>query len=125
MVQKRLPSKGKAGISFGNQSYMSSLVRGLLPFFVVNSYSFLVMAMRVSPTNAFALTVSADHIIGRYDLMVCRISHPNPHSAEPFQADAQSSEEHGVAHRTKHPGNGSLAIRDDGKVCAVGGWDGK
>lgn len=28
-------------------------------------------------------------------------------------------------HRTKNPGNGSVAIRDDGKVCAVGGWDGK
>lgn len=23
------------------------------------------------------------------------------------------------------PGNATLAIRDDGKVCAVGGWDGK
>ena len=30
-----------------------------------------------------------------------------------------------VAHRTKHPGNSSIAIRDDGKVCAVGGWDGQ
>lgn len=30
-----------------------------------------------------------------------------------------------VAHRTKNPGNASIAIRDDGKICAVGGWDGK
>jgi hypothetical protein len=30
-----------------------------------------------------------------------------------------------VAHRTKHPGNSAITIRDDGKVCAVGGWDGK
>jgi hypothetical protein len=28
-------------------------------------------------------------------------------------------------HRTKHPGNASVAIHDNGKVCAVGGWDGK
>lgn len=29
------------------------------------------------------------------------------------------------AHRTKYAGNACVAIRDDGKVCAVGGWDGK
>ena len=28
-------------------------------------------------------------------------------------------------HRTKHAGNGSIAIRDDGKICAIGGWDGR
>jgi hypothetical protein len=28
-------------------------------------------------------------------------------------------------HRTKHPGNGAIALRDDGRVCAVAGWDGK
>jgi len=67
------------------------------------------MAMRVSRANDFAVTVSADHIIGRYDLTT----------------DQPPPEEYGVAFRTKHPGNGSVAIRDDGKVCAAGGWDGK
>lgn len=28
-------------------------------------------------------------------------------------------------YRSKYPGNGSVAIRKDGRVCAVGGWDGK
>jgi hypothetical protein len=28
------------------------------------------MAMRVSKSNSFALTVSADHLVGRYDLEV-------------------------------------------------------
>ena len=28
-------------------------------------------------------------------------------------------------YRSKYPGNGSVAIRRDGRVCAVGGWDGK
>ena len=28
-------------------------------------------------------------------------------------------------HKTKHPGNGSVAIQDGDRVCAVGGWDGK
>lgn len=27
--------------------------------------------------------------------------------------------------KTKYPGNGAIAIRDDGRVCAIGGWDGK
>ncbi|KZT02625.1 WD-40 repeat-containing protein [Laetiporus sulphureus 93-53] len=70
-----------------------------------------VMAMAVSRDGSLALTVSADHLIGRYDL----------------QAADGSSHLHTacVVHRTKHAGNGSIAIRDDGKVCAVGGWDGK
>ena len=25
----------------------------------------------------------------------------------------------------KYPGNASIALRDDGRVCAIGGWDGK
>jgi len=62
--------------------------------------------MRVSRDNMFALTVSADHIVGRYELS------DNTTSA-------------GTPHRTKHPGNGAVAIRDDGKVCAIAGWDGR
>ncbi|KAJ6601349.1 WD40-repeat-containing domain protein [Mycena vulgaris] len=46
-----------------------------------------VMAMRVSRDNRLALTVSADHLIGRYDLT----------------EDAPTA---GVVHRTTHPGNG-------------------
>ncbi|KAG7450737.1 WD40 repeat-like protein [Guyanagaster necrorhizus] len=57
-----------------------------------------VMAMSVTNDNSMALTVSADHLIGRYDLS---------------------------KHRTNHPGNGAVAIRGDGRVCAVGGWDGR
>ncbi|KAJ7632862.1 WD-40 repeat-containing protein [Roridomyces roridus] len=64
-----------------------------------------IMAMRVSRDNQLALTVSADHLVGRYSL------------------DAQ--DETGVIHRTTHPGNGCIAIRDDGRVCAIGGWDGR
>ncbi|KAF5382082.1 hypothetical protein D9615_004317 [Tricholomella constricta] len=64
-----------------------------------------VMAMRVSRANDVALTVSADHLVGRYDLTAANVDGC-------------------VAHRTKHPGNGAVAIRDDGRVCAVAGWDG-
>ncbi|OBZ72030.1 ASTRA-associated protein 1 [Grifola frondosa] len=70
-----------------------------------------IMAMTVSRDNSFALTVSADHLVGRYDIQ-----------AAGNQAAVQIA---CTVHRTKHPGNGSIAIRDDGKVCAIGGWDGK
>ncbi|KAF5327014.1 hypothetical protein D9619_004885 [Psilocybe cf. subviscida] len=68
-----------------------------------------IMAMRVSRANAFAVTVSADHIVGRYNLTT----------------ESLPDSERAVAFRTKHAGNSSIALRSDGKVCAVGGWDGK
>ncbi|KAH9843518.1 WD-40 repeat-containing protein, partial [Rhodofomes roseus] len=71
-----------------------------------------VMAMAVSRDNSFALTVSADHLIGRYDIR----------TIEEDNADADTA---CTAHRTKHPGNASIDIHHDGRVCAVGGWDGK
>ncbi|KAI6154710.1 WD40-repeat-containing domain protein [Pisolithus tinctorius] len=68
-----------------------------------------VMAMVVAKDNSFALTVSADNLIGKYDLTSGRSETASP----------------GTVFRTKHPGNGAVAIRDDGRVCAVGGWDGR
>ncbi|KAF8207616.1 WD40-repeat-containing domain protein [Mycena galopus ATCC 62051] len=72
-----------------------------------------IMAMRVSRDNRLALTVSADHLVGRYDLA----------TEAGVEGDAGVSP--GTVHRTSHPGNGCVAIRDDGRVCAIGGWDGK
>jgi len=69
-----------------------------------------VMAMAVSKDHSFALTVSADHLVGRYDLNT------------PTQLEADQSAR---AFRTKNPGNATIAIRDDGRVCAIGGWDGR
>ncbi|KAJ7158839.1 WD40-repeat-containing domain protein [Mycena filopes] len=68
-----------------------------------------IMSMRVSRDNRLALTVSADHLVGRYDLTAEPIEDPSP----------------GIVYRTSHPGNGCIAIRDDARVCAIGGWDGK
>lgn len=68
-----------------------------------------VMAMAVAKDDSFALTVSADNLVGKYDLTYGRSETASP----------------GIVFRTKHPGNGAIAIRDDGRVCAVGGWDGK
>lgn len=43
-----------------------------------------------------------------------------------FSSSIQVTEPSTVSttHRTKHPGNACIAIREDGRVCAVGGWDG-
>ncbi|KIK57640.1 hypothetical protein GYMLUDRAFT_228597 [Collybiopsis luxurians FD-317 M1] len=70
-----------------------------------------IMAMKVSNDNNLALTVSADHLVGRYDLTFIPLKSPTKEGC--------------VINRTKHPGNGCVAIHDDGRVCAIGGWDGK
>ncbi|TDL25682.1 WD-40 repeat-containing protein [Rickenella mellea] len=72
-----------------------------------------VMAMTVSRDSTVALTSSADHLIVRYDLLKAEY------------ASIESQGECFVAHKLKQAGNGSIAFRDDGRVCAVGGWDGK
>ncbi|EPS95024.1 hypothetical protein FOMPIDRAFT_150161 [Fomitopsis schrenkii] len=71
-----------------------------------------VMAMTMSRNNSLALTVSADHLIGRYDIK----------AIEEENADCKTV---CTVHKTRHPGNGSVAIYDDGRMCAVGGWDGR
>jgi len=71
------------------------------------------MGMSVSRDAQLAITVSADHIIGKYNLLEPQAS-PTPTNTERF-----------VQHRTKHPGNAAVAMRDDGRICAVAGWDGK
>jgi len=51
-------------------------------------------------------------LIGRYNLRGARES--EGHDAQNF-----------AAHRTKYPGNNAVALRDDGRVAAVAGWDGR
>ncbi|KAN0120739.1 WD40-repeat-containing domain protein [Russula decolorans] len=69
-----------------------------------------VMATAVSLDRSIALSVSADHLVGRYDLKADLIS---------------NLETIGTVFRMKHPGNGAVAFHDDGRVCAIGGWDGR
>ncbi|KAI0303688.1 WD40 repeat-like protein [Multifurca ochricompacta] len=63
-----------------------------------------IMATAISLDYSMALSVSADHLIGRYDLNKNSTVDP-PNSVNPA----------GTVYRTKRPGN----------VCAVGGWDGR
>ena len=77
------------------------------------------MAIAVDPQLGRAFTVSADHLIVRYDLSSLAstdglaIATPGHH--------AQSVK----SFSTGQIGNASLAVSYDGKVVAVGGWDGK
>jgi hypothetical protein len=84
------------------------------------------MAMKVSRHHDFAISVSADNLVCRYDLEVCpHIRIPNTDMKFVNKAAIKMSQNACVAHKTKHPGNSSIAIREDGKVCAIGGWDGR
>lgn len=67
-----------------------------------------VMGMAVTRDNSLAITVSADHLICRYDL-----GH-----------DSNPSRVHPEPLNTKYPGNGAVAFRADGRVVGVAGWDG-
>jgi WD40 repeat protein len=68
----------------------------------------IVMGMAVTRDNALAASVSADHLVCRYNL---------------FNAPGDALE-HPAPLATKHPGNGAVAFRSDGRVLATAGWDG-
>lgn len=67
------------------------------------------MAMVVDAACDAAFTVSADHVIVRVDLRKALAGTPEEMKKYP----------------TKHIGNASLALNAEGRVLAVGGWDGK
>ncbi|CAE6402585.1 unnamed protein product [Rhizoctonia solani] len=67
-----------------------------------------VMGMAVSCDNVMAASVSADHLICRYDL------------SPELDADIASL----TPYETKHMGNGAVVFRADGRVLGVAGWDG-
>ncbi|KAL7409943.1 WD40-repeat-containing domain protein [Mrakia frigida] len=68
-----------------------------------------VMGLAVSPKHDFALSVSADHQVVKYDL-----SYFSTFSAPPTPE----------VFKIKQLGNACISINYSGRVCAVGGWDG-
>jgi hypothetical protein len=64
------------------------------------------MALGLAPDLTFAISVSADSLHVRYNM-------PSD-AAERVQV-----------WKTRHVGYGSIDIRSDGRIFAVGGWDGK
>ncbi|KAK0533234.1 Astra associated protein 1 Asa1 [Tilletia horrida] len=68
-----------------------------------------VMTTSVSPDGTFALSVGADDRIVKYTL---------------FAADGQAGPSPPTQFRTQRQGKASIAVRHDGRVGVVGGWDG-
>lgn len=67
----RYLSKAWGGKSFGPTSFIRRLVcANGAAYHNTSTHAWIVLAMAVSKNNALALTVSADHLIGRYDLVV-------------------------------------------------------
>ena len=93
-------------------------------FELLRIYSCLVvMGMAVSTDSKFALTVSADPLIVRYDLDVGLL--PIVPKSVPKKPSKGLDENRFTKQRIKQAGNGSVTLRSDGRICAVGGWDGK
>lgn len=81
----------------------------------------VVMAMVVASDLSRAFTVSADHLIVRYDLSPL-------HSLSPETTvviSAESAKTQLKHFSTGHIGHASLAMSADDRVVAAGGWDGK
>ncbi|KAJ9095247.1 hypothetical protein QFC21_005613 [Naganishia friedmannii] len=73
-----------------------------------------IMAMAISPTLDYAYTVSADHLLVRYQLQ----------TSDSFVNGVTGGSDLLVKHSTKQIGNSAVAVSPDGRVVAVGGWDG-
>lgn len=83
------------------------------------------MAMAVRRDNLVAFSVSADHLLCRYNLQVPSLRQSYVQHNVNMQEENSLDVDRSTVHRTKHPGNGAIDIRDDGRIVAVGGWDGK
>jgi ASTRA-associated protein 1 len=66
----------------------------------------IVLSIEVSPDHKYILSSSADAIIGKYSIPVDISEDPRMKLMD-----------------TKHSGQQSIKIRDDGKIFATGGWD--
>lgn len=86
-------------------------------------HSTVLSPSRCQQTTLLEDTISTKYVLDSH-LISTAIKKGNQINA--LQADLISnSETIGTVFRTKHPGNGAVAFHDDGRVCAIGGWDGR
>lgn len=71
------------------------------------------MALAVDPAFTRVFTVSADHLLVRIDLDAI------------LSGNVDSKANVLLTYSTKQIGNSSVVVNHDGKVVAVGGWDGR
>jgi hypothetical protein len=72
------------------------------------------MGMAVDRQSTRIFTVSADHLLVRYDLESILSGKANDENVNVISS-----------YSTGQTGNSSIAINHTGQVVAVGGWDGK
>jgi ASTRA-associated protein 1 len=88
------------------------------------------MAMTLSNDYEMALSVSADHLVGKYMVFVRHfiifvISRLMLNLLNKQDLCDEKKKKEIEPIRTKHPGSSAVALRDDTRVCAIGGWDSK
>jgi hypothetical protein len=90
------------------------------------------MALCPAPNLEFALSVSADHQVIRYDLRVRRVLFPSPSSPSHSRYLTSATLQHPLpagapqfeTYKIKQLGNACIAISASSRICAIGGWDG-
>ena len=102
-----------AGYESGHTS-VSCLTTSWHTLYVANPHSQPILSLDVDPGKEFYFTSSADAVLAK---------HPVPTSNDNVIGAAESMPLKVI--KTKHSGQQGLKVRNDGKVFATAGWDGR
>lgn len=99
-------------------SYLNPMHNFWCPLYLSKAHSQPILSLDVSPDKTFFLTSSADANIAK---------HPVPHASFELGIETVALREEVPSKllKTGHSGQQSLRIRNDGKIFATAGWDGR
>jgi WD40 repeat protein len=103
-----------AGYESGHAAISQLISSTWKPLYLTQAHKQPILSLDVSPSKDFFLTSSADAIIAK---------HPIPISADNIISAVDNMPLKTL--QTKHAGQQSLQIRNDGKIFATAGWDSK
>jgi WD40 repeat protein len=103
-----------AGYESGHAAISQLISSTWKPLYLTQAHKQPILSLDVSPSKDFFLTSSADAIIAK---------HPIPISADNVISAVDNMPLKTL--HTKHAGQQSLQIRNDGKIFATAGWDSK
>jgi WD40 repeat protein len=81
------------------------------------------MGLALDPSGNRAWSVAGDNLIVRYDL-TAEVGFRRLHLRERLSLILSQTEVRSRAYKTAYPGRAGLAVRDDGRILAIAGWDG-